>query len=141
MIGIGCILLLFTLIPIIYVTWIAPGWLVMTIFFLLGVGISTSLMVFPLACRDMSRAKAGMTCALVNCLGLLAAGTFQWVPGLIQARIPETGISSIQISMFIFVLWPAIALLLVIHLSIRQKKIIRAREESAGEFGIPESTG
>ena len=140
-IGLGCILLLVSLIPTIYVTWIAPGWLVMTMFFVLGLGIATSLMVFPLACRDMSRSKAGMTCALVNCLGLLAAGTFQWVPGVIQARIPETGIWSIQISMLIFVLWPAIALVIVIHLALKQRKLLRNRQESAVAIEIPESTG
>ena len=128
LIGLGCILLMVTLAPTIYVTWVAPVWLVAGTFFIMGLGIATSLMVFPLACRDMHRAKAGMTCALVNCLGLLAAATFLWVPGLVQAVIPESGISSIQIAMFIFVLWPVISLGICIHLSKQQKKALLARE-------------
>lgn len=92
----GCVGTSLILWPIIFVStpWSWPA--VVTCFFVLGLAVSASALTFPLACTGVSPHLAGTTVAMVNCLGLLGAALFLYVPGSIVAFIQSEKLNALQ---------------------------------------------
>jgi hypothetical protein len=106
----------------------SPFWVVTFQFVLIGLAMSSGILVFPLACRDIERANAGMASAVVNCMGLIAAGIFQFAPGIIIERTEASGLIALQEGLIIFLVWPIISLCLVIELGWKQYQAHRCEK-------------
>lgn len=119
-IGAGCILAVIAIYPSMFISTPSPFWVVSVQFILIGIAMSTGILVFPLACRDIERANAGMASAIVNCMGLMAAGIFQFAPGIIIERTQESGLIALQEGLVIFLIWPIISFCLVLELGWKQ---------------------
>ena len=119
-IGGGCVLAIIAIYPSMFISTPSPFWVVSVQFILIGIAMSTGILVFPLACRDIERAHAGMASAIVNCMGLIAAGIFQFAPGIIIERTEQSGLIALQEGLVIFLIWPVISLCLVMELGWKQ---------------------
>ena len=124
-IGAGCVLAIIAIYPSIFISTPSPFWVVSIQFILIGLAMSTGILVFPLACRDIERAYAGMASAIVNCMGLIAAGIFQFAPGIIIERSQESGLIALQEGLVIFLMWPIVSLVLILELGWKQYRAHR----------------
>ena len=127
----GCILVFITIYPTIFRLTPDPFWVVGIQFFFMGLGLATGMLVFPLACRDLPRSSVGIATSMVNCLGLIGAGVFQFLPGIMESRDPAGGLPPLQFSLLIFLVWPVLAVGLVINLALKQHKLLKKRSDSA----------
>lgn len=59
-----------------------PLWVVKVNLLLLGLGIGTCVLTFPIACDAVSPSNAGAAIGLVNAVGLASSAVFQVVPGV-----------------------------------------------------------
>ncbi len=59
-----------------------PLWLVKVNLLVLGLGIGTCVLTFPIACDAVSPSNAGAAIGLVNAVGLASSAAFQVVPGI-----------------------------------------------------------
>jgi MFS family permease len=59
-----------------------PYWFAAGTLLVLGMGLGTCVLTFPVACDAVSPANAGAAIGMVNAAGLLAAAVFQVVPGV-----------------------------------------------------------
>ena len=125
----GCIGTSLILWPIIFVSTPWPWLLVVTCFLLLGFAVSSSALTFPLACSGVSPEFAGTTVAVVNCLGLLGAAVFLYLPGSILAIAGSQELNALQHSLsgyFIAaVLASCIALVVLVRAIRRTSKGLR----------------
>ena len=117
----GLVLSLVALYRIIYISQPAPFWVAGTDFALLGTGLSVGILIFPMAFREVSDAHAATAVGLVNGIGLLGAGCFQFIPGFIREQVAADGLLALQEGLLIYVIWPAVSLLLLLHLLIRNR--------------------
>ena len=124
----GLLLSVFALYRIIYISEPAPFWLVAIDFGALGTGLSVGILIFPLAFREVTDAHAATAVGLVNGVGLMGAGLFQFIPGLVREKVAAGGLVALQEGLLIYVIWPVVALLLLLHLGFRMhRKARRAR--------------
>ncbi len=117
----GLILSLVALYRIIYISQPAPFWVAGTDFALLGVGLSVGILIFPMAFREVSDAHAATAVGLVNGVGLLGAGLFQFIPGIIREQVAAEGLLALQEGLLIYVIWPGVSMVLLLHLLIRNR--------------------
>ena len=120
----GLILSIIAIYPLIFISTAGPYWLVVTAFIALGVGLSPGVLCFPLACREVDRRTAGMASSVVNCLGLLTAGLFQFLPGEIVTNSKVSSLPILQEGLVIFLAWPLLALGLIIALYRKQARYL-----------------
>ena len=126
---IGCLLVLVQVYRIVFISAPAAFWVVHLEFILLGVGISAGVLVFAVALRLSDPAHAGTVSGMVNGLGLLGAGLFQLVPGLIQKEVSASGLPALQDGLMLYLIWPGVALLLLIHLAWVQRGVSQAPDQ------------
>ena len=112
--------------PLIFISTVGPSWLVIGVFFLLGIGLSPGVLCFPLACREVDRRTAGMASALVNCIGLVTAGLFQFLPGEFISGVKATSLPILQEGLVIFLVWPILALGLLLQMYRKQTRYLSA---------------
>jgi hypothetical protein len=62
---------------------------------------------------------------LVNGVGLMGAGLFQFIPGLVREKVAAGGLVALQEGLLIYVIWPVVALLLLLHLGFRMHRKAR----------------
>ena len=117
----GLVLSLAALYRIIYISQPAPFWVAGTDFALLGTGLSVGILIFPMAFREVSDAHAATAVGLVNGIGLLGAGCFQFIPGIIRDQVAAEGLLALQEGLLIYVIWPAVSMLLLLHLLLRSR--------------------
>jgi MFS family permease len=117
----GLILSLVALYRIIYISQPAPFWVAGTDFALLGSGLSVGILIFPMAFREVSDAHAATAVGLVNGVGLLGAGIFQFMPGIIRDQVAAEGLLALQEGLLIYVIWPGVSMILLLHLLIRNR--------------------
>ena len=110
--------------PLIFISTVGPSWLVIGVFFLLGIGLSPGVLCFPLACREVDRRTAGMASALVNCIGLVTAGLFQFLPGEFITGVKATSLPILQEGLVIFLVWPILALGLLLQMYRKQTRYL-----------------
>lgn len=120
----GLVLTVISIYPLIYVSTAGPYWLVLIQFFVLGIGLSPGVLCFPLACREVDRRTAGMASAVVNCIGLLTAGAFQFLPGEFMVNTKPDSLPILQEGLSIFVVWPILSLALILILFKNQSRYL-----------------
>ena len=81
-----------------------PGtaWTINLIHLAVGLGISASILCFPIGCRDVQPAFVATTIGVINAGGLLAAGAFQLVPGIVLGLFEDPQLPLLQIVLSIF---------------------------------------
>ena len=120
----GLLVSVLSIYPLIYISTAGPYWLVMALFVTLGLGISPGVLCFPLACREVDRRTAGMASSVVNCLGLLTAGIFQFLPGEFISGSKSTSLPMLQEGLLIFLAWPLLGLALMLILYRKQSRYL-----------------
>ena len=110
--------------PIVFVSTIAPYWVVVLAFFVLGLGLSPGVLCFPLACREVDRRTAGMASSVVNCIGLITAGVFQFLPGEFIVGATPNSLPVLQEGLIIFLVWPLLAICILIQMYRRQARYL-----------------
>ncbi|MAJ46624.1 MAG: hypothetical protein CBC35_04905 [Planctomycetes bacterium TMED75] len=128
----GLILTVVSIYPLIYVSTPGPYWLVLSQFVILGIGLSPGVLCFPLACREVDRRTAGMASAVVNCIGLLTAGAFQFLPGEFIGDTKANELPILQEGLAIFVIWPLLGLGLILILYKNQMRYLSALSRRTG---------
>ena len=121
---IGCLSTSAILWPIIFVSTPWPWLLVVGCFFCLGLSVSASGLTFPLACTGVSPHLAGTTVAVVNCLGLLGAAIFLYLPGSIMALTDSHELNALQTALsgyFIAAVIASFIALIVLVRAIRRR--------------------
>ena len=118
----GCLLVIYEVYRIVFISTPASIGMVQLDFVLLGIGISAGVLVFAVALKVSDKAHAGTAAGMVNGLGLLGSGLFQLIPGVVQKDVEATGLSALQDGFLVYLVWPVVALLLIIHLAIQQRK-------------------
>lgn len=122
----GCLLAMFALYKIIFTSTPSQFWVVQLEFMLLGVGLSTGVLVFAVVLRLSDHAHAGTAAGMVNGLGLMGSGLFQLLPGVIQEDVEASGLQALQEAMLMYIIWPLVALLLLVHLAWKEHIIKRS---------------
>lgn len=121
----GCLLAMYAIYNIVFVSERAEFWVVQLQFLLLGVGLSTGVLVFAVAFQLSDRAHAGTVAGLVNGLGLMGSGLFQLIPGVVQKETQSSGLPALQEGMLMYLIWPVVALILLVHLAWKEHMIKR----------------
>jgi len=86
--------------------WFAAGNLA-----LLGIGISVTVLTFPIACDAVEPANAGAAIGIVNASGLLSAAVFQILPGVLLAVFNSHSLTAMRIVFGVFVVIVVIGML------------------------------
>jgi MFS family permease len=81
-----------------------PFWFAAGNLLLLGIGISVTILVFPIACDAVEPANAGAAIGVVNASGLLSAAIFQIVPGVLMTAFESHSLTTMRVVLGIFVL-------------------------------------
>ncbi|MCH2140773.1 MAG: MFS transporter [Phycisphaerales bacterium] len=85
-----------------------PYWLVAANLLILGMGIGTCVLTFPIACDAVAPANAGAALGVVNAAGLLSSAVFQVVPGIAFHLADSHSLLIMRIVMAIFAVAVAI---------------------------------
>jgi nitrate/nitrite transporter NarK len=122
---IGCLLAMYAIYKIVFISERAEFWVVQLEFLILGMGLSTGVLVFAVALRLSDQAHAGTVAGMVNGLGLMGSGLFQLLPGIIQKDSDSSGLPALQEGLLMYLIWPVVALILLIHLAWKEHIIKR----------------
>ena len=80
----------------------APSWFIAGTMLVLGLGIGTAVLTFPIACDAVSPANAGAAIGMVNAVAIFSAGVFQVVPGLVFYFVGDYSLLIMQVVLGIF---------------------------------------
>lgn len=81
----------------------APFWFAAGNLAVLGVGISVTVLTFPVACDAVEPGNAGAAIGAVNASGLLAAAVFQILPGVLLTAFDSHSLTTMRIVFAMFV--------------------------------------
>lgn len=82
----------------------SPSWFIAGTLLVLGLGIGTAVLTFPIACDAVSPANAGAAIGLVNAVAIFSAGVFQAGPGLVFYFVGDYSLLIMQVVLGIFAL-------------------------------------
>ena len=80
-----------------------PFWFASANLLLLGLGISVTVLNFPVACDAVEPENAGVAIGIVNASGLLSAAVFQVVPGVLMTVFDSHSLNTMRIVFGLFV--------------------------------------
>ena len=81
-----------------------PLWVDCVNMFIIGFGLGTSILAFPIATRVVAPQMVGLTISIVNFSGIFFAAILQVVPGVIIQGFHDTTLIALQVGHSVFVL-------------------------------------
>jgi len=81
-----------------------PLWVDCVNMFIIGLGLGTSILAFPIATRVVAPQMVGLTISIVNFSGIFFAAILQVVPGVIIQGFHDTTLIALQVGHSVFVL-------------------------------------
>ena len=81
-----------------------PLWVDCVTMFIIGFGLGTSILAFPIATRVVAPQMVGLTISIVNFSGIFFAAILQVVPGVIIQGFHDTTLIALQVGHSVFVL-------------------------------------
>jgi len=81
-----------------------PLWVDCVTMFIIGFGLGTSILAFPIATRVVAPQMVGLTISIVNFSGIFFAAILQVVPGVIIQGFHDTTVIALQVGHSVFVL-------------------------------------
>ena len=99
----GQVVSVITMIVILAVDDPWPYWLVGGTLLILGLGIGTCVLTFPIACDAVSPANTGAAIGVVNAAGLLTSAIFQVIPGIALAVLGSHSLTIMRVVLALFV--------------------------------------
>ena len=98
----GQVVALVAILAVLIVPATVPVWVASMTLFVLGLGIGTCVLTFPIACDAVAPANAGAAIGLVNAAGLMSSAVFQVVPGIILLIAGSHSLLIMRLVMAIF---------------------------------------
>jgi len=99
----GQVVALIAILGILGINTEVPFWFAAGNLALLGIGISVTVLTFPIACDAVEPANAGAAIGIVNASGLLSAAVFQILPGVLLAVFNSHSLTAMRIVFGVFV--------------------------------------
>lgn len=87
-----------------------PLWVDCVNMFIIGIGLGTSILAFPIATRVVAPQMVGLTISIVNFSGIFFAAILQVAPGVIIQGFHDTTLIALQVGHSVFVLGMLMAL-------------------------------
>ena len=81
-----------------------PLWVDCVTMFIIGFGLGTSILAFPIATRVVAPQMVGLTISIVNFSGIFFAAILQVVPGVIIQGFHDTTLIALQVGHSVFLL-------------------------------------